>query len=164
MRRCRDANHLDPLSLAILGRSAQRRVLGRELLRARRLRGSLSLRGRNSNNGAAREHDTVRMSTVEAVEAIRESRRSRKNGGTVGHSTVVRRAEGDLATRRIGGRHLPRVARAIAGIVGLNLGLDAATIGRRADAREARANGLDETVLHDRGRIVEGGLDDIVGE
>ncbi len=76
----------------------------------------------------------------------------------------MRRAEGDLATRRIGGRHLPRVARAIAGIVGLNLGLDAATIGRRADAREARANGLDETVLHDRGRIVEGGLDDIVGE
>lgn len=167
VRKGRNASLLHPLCLAVLSCTTHRGELRRELLllRARWLRLRLGLRRRDSNDGAAREHvccgaASVHIRTVNSIGITR----SRKNRGVVRHGTVVARAERDLATRGVRRRHLPVVVCTATGIEGLNLGLNAAAIGCCADARKARANRLDQTVLHERCGIVEGRLNDIVGE
>lgn len=114
-----------------------------------------------------------------AVESIGKGR-SADNGRVVvvviGHATVLLRADGNLAlssvrrsdlaasmgTGRTTSTTIDRGAVAV--VIGLNLCLDAASVGRGPDARQQGTDVLHETVLHEVSGILQGRLNDVVGE
>lgn len=87
-----------------------------------------------------------------------------KHRGTSRHATRMSLTEWDLSLGVIGRGSLATGSGTAAVVVGGDLGLDASSVGQGANLRQDGADSLDETVLLVRRGVLEGSLDNVVGE